>query len=638
MFSRIAQFFKDLLTPNSISDQLQQKLINDPDDDTALKKASAITWKKRDRSVKKKSSKRWKNHLKNQIVEPLQRYKPKDLNTVNEMLKKALQNGLKVRAAGSGHSYSDVATTPDFFVNTHDLNQCANKHKPIVGQLRDEDLKPAWREEKMKSNWLSMADTPEIDFDTNMVDILKVRSIAENNTMLFETEAGIKIEDLNKELTKQGLGLPNMGGFDGQTIIGAISTSTHGSGISLGPFPNMVRSLVIATTGKWEGNIISGTPSSDGVNYYRIEPTDGITDADQYGANQSEYNYEGKDIQLIQDNDCFHAVIVSLGTMGVIYSLVMEVIQLYYLTETRQLNTLERTLSGLKPDHSDPGRIPEILRRYRNYEILVHPYPIEDKKVIEMDLSADPSTYYKDFITVETKRNITHPPEKDDDQDEDDESRDPLTKFAGKLKISFKVIAALLNSEPKLSPGIVTRAMKSLEDQNYVKKSFRIYNLGLAGDAGFANEIGFPLYDENGKFTMQYLEAAINTIHATAQKARINGLQYQTSPFSLRFVNSSPAYLSMMNRGMTAMIELDMVTGTEGGIETVTRIQEALYDKYGTPHWGLEFDNLNGNNNHLQKMYPNLQKWLKVYQQLNSEGTFDNKTTSRLGFSKFDTN
>ncbi len=90
----------------------------------------------------------------------------------------------------------------------------------------------------------------------------------------------------------------------------------------------------------------------------------------------------------------------------------------------------------------------------------------------------------------------------------------------------------------------------------------------------------------------------------------------------------------MMNRGITAMIELDMVTGSEGGVETITRLQEALYSKSGIPHWGLEFDNLSGNHNLLQKMYPNLEKWIKVYQQLNSKGTFNNKTTSRLGFSK----
>ncbi len=214
------------------------------------------------------------------MVEPLQYFKPRSLEEVNNILSSALQNGLKVRAAGSGHSYSDVATTRDFFIDTHDLNQYANDKKPIAGQLNNVDLKTQWQKETMMANWQSMKDIPEVDFDTSLEEILKVRSIGENNTLLFETEAGITIKDLNKELTDNDLGLPNMGGYDGQTIIGAISTSTHGSGISLGPFPDMVRSVVLATTGKWNGPIISGTNSSDGVNYYRIEPLHGITDPD----------------------------------------------------------------------------------------------------------------------------------------------------------------------------------------------------------------------------------------------------------------------------------------------------------------------------------------------------------------------
>ncbi len=185
--------------------------------------------------------------------------------------------------------------------------------------------------------------------------------------------------------------------------------------------------------------------------------------------------------------------------MGVIYSLVIEVMQLYYLTETRQLNTLNKTFSQLKPDPTDPNHIPEILRRYRNYEVLVHPYPMDGKKVIEMDLSANPSTYYKDFMTLETKRNITHPPERDDDRDEGDKKRNPITKVLGKFDISFEVLATLMNTIPKITPKIVTTAMTGLEDQNYVKKSFRIYNLGLDGDAGFANEIGFPLFSVSKK-------------------------------------------------------------------------------------------------------------------------------------------
>src|SRR5207253_7967672 len=80
---------------------------------------------------------------------------------------------------------------------------------------------------------------------------------------LFETEAGIRVRDLNDALWNAGLGLVNMGGYDGQTMAGVISTSTHGSGITFGPLASQVESLTLVTAnGKT----------------YRIEPAGGITD------------------------------------------------------------------------------------------------------------------------------------------------------------------------------------------------------------------------------------------------------------------------------------------------------------------------------------------------------------------------
>jgi len=41
--------------------------------------------------------------------------------------------------------------------------------------------------------------------------------------MLFRVQSGITIHELNDALAQAGLGLLNMGGYDGQTIAGAIS-------------------------------------------------------------------------------------------------------------------------------------------------------------------------------------------------------------------------------------------------------------------------------------------------------------------------------------------------------------------------------------------------------------------------------
>jgi FAD/FMN-containing dehydrogenase len=46
-----------------------------------------------------------------------------------------------------------------------------------------------------------------------------------------------------------------MGGYDGQTVAGAISTSTHGSGAGLGPLSDSVRSLDVVASG---GAVMAG--------------------------------------------------------------------------------------------------------------------------------------------------------------------------------------------------------------------------------------------------------------------------------------------------------------------------------------------------------------------------------------------
>jgi hypothetical protein len=354
----------------------------------------------------------WTNQIANQVVEPLQLFYPRSLHdstdkqSIAAILSRALATGCAVKAAGSGHSYSDVATTPDFLINTHGFCRVASEPSPIAGQLSPSALRSPLPLSLGPLSW------PTYD--------------PENNHALIEMEAGITIHDLNKTLEQRDLGRMNMGGYDGQSIIGATSTSTHGSGITLPPFPDMVCSLVLATTGRWNGPTAGGKEPTDRVYFHRIEPKNGITDPAKY-----------KDplVQLIQDDDCFYSAICSM-------------------------------------------------------------------------------------------------------------------------------------------------------------------------------QIG--------------------------QRARQQGEQYQTSPFALRFVKASGANLSMMNGRNTAMIEMDMLTGTYAGPEVMYRYETRMYSLGGRPHWGLDFDCITGNNDLLRKMYTKLDNWLGVYRQFNALGTFNSSFTDRVGFTAFE--
>jgi hypothetical protein len=539
----------------------------------------------------------WVNQLANQRVQPLQILHPTSLSgpgnstgpSLESILANALALGCRVKAAGSGHSYSDVATTPDFFLDTHGLSAVASATTPIQAQLSPEIVRGSLSLVQGPVNWPGY--TPE------------------TNHALIEMEAGITIRALNTLLDSWNLGLINMGGYDGQTIVGAISTSTHGSGISIGPFPDMVRSLVLATSGRWNGQTISGGEPSDGVRFYRIEPSNGITDPSKYSDPQ---------VALIQDDACFNAVICSMGCFGVIYSVVLEVMQAYWLQEKRYWTTLDQVLSDLQPNPKNPGSQPDVLLNTRNYEVLIHPYPIDGLEIVTMDPGQPAATYYKYFACVVTERNITAAPET---------PTKPRTSLPDWLGI---ILALALDEEPQLTPAAVDISLLTLLESSYVNKSYEVFNLGLGGGVGFAAEMAFSLAGEGGAYDASGFQSAIDKIHSIAQMARLQGNQYQSSAFSLRFVKASPASLSMMEGRDTAMIEMDMLTGTYGGAEIMERYETSMYELGARPHWGLDFDFSSASQ--IASLYPRLSEWLAVYRQLNAKGTFDNAFTRRVGF------
>lgn len=60
-------------------------------------------------------------------------------------------------------------------------------------------------------------------------------------------QAGIRLYDLNDRLAERGLALPNLGDIDRQSIAGATSTATHGTGASLGNIATRIVGIELVT-------------------------------------------------------------------------------------------------------------------------------------------------------------------------------------------------------------------------------------------------------------------------------------------------------------------------------------------------------------------------------------------------------
>lgn len=74
--------------------------------------------------------------------------------------------------------------------------------------------------------------------DDLLLDITSIAGVisVDREAGLVEVGAGTILADLNRELDRLGMAMPNLGDIDRQTIAGAISTGTHGTGRA---FPNI---------------------------------------------------------------------------------------------------------------------------------------------------------------------------------------------------------------------------------------------------------------------------------------------------------------------------------------------------------------------------------------------------------------
>ncbi len=485
----------------------------------------------------------WENCVCNQIVESLNYFRPETLQELLEILRKAKQENCKVKAIGSGHSFSDILQTTDFLINCHGLNN-------------------------------------PIELDKNLLkDDEELRKQGYSTKHLVHVENGIRIKDLNKYLQSKKLALLNMGAFDAQTIVGVISTSTHGSGITLGPIASSVASIVLV--------------GDDGM-IYRIEPEKGITDPVKYKA-------RFPDNKLIQSDDWFNSVLVSMGCMGIFYSVILKVTDSYYLKEERANKEGERYWEELKQG----DKIAKLLNENRHLEIWINPYQIDGK-----------------HNCLVTKRNI-YIHKKSEKLTSGNTARHKVTEW---LILVFKRLPSIMfRLFYKKTPQLLKWSMNSIIDYDgYIDKSYEVLNLGNANYIkGYSGEYAVSL--ENNLF----IEAADKIIEL-AEKNKEIGEIYHTAPISLRFVKECSGYLSMMNGENKCLIEIPLLVKTQGRFQILDKIEHELF-KLGKirPHWG-HYHNLSEET--IKQLYPNLNKWLGIYKQLNKNGTFNNTFTDRCGF------
>jgi len=134
----------------------------------------------------------WQNWARNQSMTPAAVEHPASVDEVSRVVKEAAAAGRHVKAIGSGHSFTGIGLTDGVLVQLDRLDRLVS---------------------------------------------------ADAATGRVVVQGGLPLHRLNALLTERGLSLTNMGDVDAQTVTGAISTGTHGTGRDSGALATQLLAL-----------------------------------------------------------------------------------------------------------------------------------------------------------------------------------------------------------------------------------------------------------------------------------------------------------------------------------------------------------------------------------------------------------
>ena len=214
----------------------------------------------------------WKNWSESVHCEPEQYVEPENISQLQTIVRQANQARRNIRVVGAGHSFTPLVATSEIMVSLRHL----------VG-------------------------IDSIDRNSHYVTVW----------------GGTNLKELGKQLWEQGYAMENLGDINKQTIAGAISTGTHGTGIQFGSISTQVVGMSLLQA---NGDILEINEASEG--------------------------------------DLLQAAQVSLGMLGIIIKVTLKVLPAYQLMAHSYRLSLEDSLQQL----------PKLLSNHRNMEFYWFPY------------------------------------------------------------------------------------------------------------------------------------------------------------------------------------------------------------------------------------------------------------------------
>ncbi|MDQ0993519.1 D-arabinono-1,4-lactone oxidase [Streptomyces sp. V3I7] len=195
----------------------------------------------------------WRNWAGNVAARPAREVTPASVDELAAAVRRAAEDGLTVKAVGTGHSFTSIAATDGVLIR------------------------------------------PQL--------LTGIRSI-DRDSMTVTVEAGTPLKRLNTALAREGLSLTNMGDIMEQTVSGAVSTGTHGTGRDSASLAAQIRGLELVTA---DGSVLTCSAR--------------------------------------ENPEVFAAARVGLGALGIVTAITFAVEPLFLLTAREEPMPLDRVLA-----------------------------------------------------------------------------------------------------------------------------------------------------------------------------------------------------------------------------------------------------------------------------------------------------
>ncbi|MFE7959668.1 D-arabinono-1,4-lactone oxidase [Streptomyces sp. NPDC057413] len=195
----------------------------------------------------------WRNWGGNVTARPAREVTPASVDELAAAVRRAAEDGLTVKAVGTGHSFTSIAATDGVLIRPHLLTG--------------------------------------------------IRTI-DRQAMTVTVEAGTPLKRLNVALAREGLSLTNMGDIMEQTVSGATSTGTHGTGRDSASIAAQIKGLELVTA---DGSVLTCSEK--------------------------------------ENPEVFAAARIGLGALGIVTAITFAVEPVFLLTAREEPMPLERVLA-----------------------------------------------------------------------------------------------------------------------------------------------------------------------------------------------------------------------------------------------------------------------------------------------------